>query len=115
MGEIGALLCEAYVHALMNLVEGDRETDLASALAEVQRDAAVYLSDRGHSLGAEGASFVTVCCNCRRVRDGLGSWRDMEEYFSRQAGVEISHGLCAECARGLFPGSDSGEGAAHRV
>jgi hypothetical protein len=94
-------------------MERDPEVNLATALAEVQREAAGYLSDRGHVVRTEGESFVTVCCNCRKVRDDLGSWHDMEEYFSRQAGVEISHGLCAECAQGLFPDSVAGEGAAN--
>ena len=51
--------------------------------------------------------ILPVCAGCRRIRDdagvepGSGPWMPLEEYLVRKAGVQVSHGCCAECARKL--------------
>lgn len=48
--------------------------------------------------------ILPVCAGCRRIRDdtglepGEGPWLPLEEYLIRRAGVQVSHGWCAECA-----------------
>jgi len=43
-------------------------------------------------------SFVTVCCNCGKVKQCDGSWLDVH-----QNGNLKSHGLCKQCACKLYP------------
>ena len=51
--------------------------------------------------------ILPVCAGCRRIRDdagvepGDGPWMPLEEYLVRKAGVQVSHGCCAECAKKL--------------
>jgi DNA-binding NtrC family response regulator len=51
--------------------------------------------------------ILPVCAGCRRIRDdagvepGTGPWMPLEEYLARKAGVQVSHGCCAECAKKL--------------
>jgi PAS domain-containing protein len=43
--------------------------------------------------------LVTVCANCRRIRNDAGTWQQMESYVREHSQAEFSHGLCPDCAR----------------
>jgi len=62
--------------------------ELRKAVAEVQT-----LSD-----------LLPVCANCRRVRDDQGYWKDVEAYLEAKTGVTLTHGVCPECWKTLYPG-----------
>jgi hypothetical protein len=47
--------------------------------------------------------ILPICANCKKVRDREGSWRDVDSYITAHAGVELSHGLCPQCMRELYP------------
>lgn len=47
--------------------------------------------------------FLNICCNCKRIKDENGEWRQMEDYLSKHSEVVFSHGLCKECAKKLYP------------
>ena len=49
----------------------------------------------------EGA-VVPLCASCRRVESD-GQWLPFQQDLSRMAGLPVSHGLCAECLRRLYP------------
>jgi hypothetical protein len=50
-----------------------------------------------------GGRFLTLCSRCKRLRNDRGHWQSMDTFFSTQMGLQTSHGLCPECAPGLFP------------
>src|SRR5512134_810981 len=60
--------------------------------------------------------LVPICANCKRIRDeGANpfdqvSWTSIEKYISERTAAEVTHGLCPECAKRLYPGVDGGRG-----
>ncbi|MBD3278797.1 MAG: hypothetical protein GF388_10900 [Candidatus Aegiribacteria sp.] len=51
--------------------------------------------------------LLPVCSSCKRIRidpceDELERWVSMEQYIHTETTVEISHGLCPDCARKLY-------------
>ncbi len=42
--------------------------------------------------------ILPICSFCRQMREPDGSWVRLEEYFSRRAPAEFSHGVCPACA-----------------
>jgi PAS domain S-box-containing protein len=49
------------------------------------------------------AKLLTICCSCKKIRDGNGYWSEIEDYIMRHSGTEFSHGFCPECARRMYP------------
>lgn len=47
--------------------------------------------------------LVHMCANCHKVRDDEGNWRRVEEYLREHTEAQVSHGVCPECARLLYP------------
>ncbi len=53
--------------------------------------------------------LIPVCSSCRRVRiepeqkDQKSSWVSMENYISQETTAQISHGICPECAKIMYP------------
>ncbi len=56
--------------------------DLKAALAEVQR-----LS-----------GLLRMCAWCRRIRNDRGEWEPFEVYVMAHSDVDITHGICPDCA-----------------
>lgn len=48
-------------------------------------------------------SILPMCSNCKKVRDERNHWRDVETYLQAQSGAAVSHGLCPDCIRALYP------------
>ena len=47
--------------------------------------------------------FLPICANCRKIRDGEGSWKHLEEYISTHSEAQFSHGICPVCVKELYP------------
>lgn len=52
-------------------------------------------------------AVLPVCAGCAKIRDDAGAWLQLGAYLDGRLGVEVSHGLCDECMRRLYP---DGEG-----
>ncbi len=55
------------------------------------------------------SGLLPVCASCRRVRNDRGYWDHLEAYIERNSDARISHGICPECMKMLYPdypGSD---------
>lgn len=48
-------------------------------------------------------SMLPMCAGCRSIRDENDQWSSVEAYLTRHAGVRISHGLCPDCVKRLYP------------
>lgn len=44
-----------------------------------------------------------ICSNCKDIRDPKGYWHTIEEYIQGLSDAELSHSLCPDCARKLYP------------
>lgn len=61
--------------------------ELRAALAEVQT-----LS-----------GLVPICSWCKRIRDDLGYWTQLERYIQDRSSAQFTHGICPECAARFHP------------
>jgi PAS domain S-box-containing protein len=47
--------------------------------------------------------LLPLCSACKKVRDDSGYWKQIEDYLRDNAHALISHGICPDCARTLYP------------
>jgi len=47
--------------------------------------------------------FLPICSSCKKIRDDKGYWEQIETYIRDHSEVELSHSICPECARKLYP------------
>lgn len=47
--------------------------------------------------------FLPICSHCRKVRKDSGYWQQIETYIQEHTDAKISHGICPECMRELYP------------
>lgn len=47
--------------------------------------------------------FLPICCNCKKIRTGQGSWMSIERYLMNYTEHEFSHGICPACREALYP------------
>jgi PAS domain S-box-containing protein len=43
--------------------------------------------------------ILPVCSSCRRIREPLGQWSELETYLRRCAEADVQESLCPDCAR----------------
>jgi len=49
------------------------------------------------------SGLLPVCSSCKRIRDDSGYWKQLELYIQDNSEAEISHGICPECTKRLYP------------
>jgi len=47
--------------------------------------------------------IIPICSSCKKIRNEEGVWTDLEAYICEHTTAEFSHGICAECAKKLYP------------
>ncbi|MFH1059902.1 MAG: hypothetical protein V1797_14655 [Pseudomonadota bacterium] len=47
--------------------------------------------------------LLPICSRCKKIRDENGQWQNMETYISSRTPASITHGLCQDCLRLLYP------------
>ena len=47
--------------------------------------------------------LLPMCANCHKIRDDQGYWSKVETYIRKHLDVDISHGICPECVKKLYP------------
>lgn len=69
-----------------------------------------YENDRYAIVIVEDISIITelqgllpMCCSCKKIRDDLGYWKQVEKYLQEHSEVEFTHGYCPECLERLYP------------
>jgi len=49
-------------------------------------------------------SILPICSNCKRVHDEkTDNWDNFDTYLHKHTDSQVSHGLCPECIRELYP------------
>jgi CHASE3 domain sensor protein len=73
---------------------------LGSAMFVILADLRVLRSARAKVKTLTG--LLSICSNCRRVRDDRGYWHDLESFVESRSTAEFSHGVCPDCSRQLY-------------
>ena len=47
--------------------------------------------------------LIPICASCKKIRDGSGSWSQLEAYISDHSEANFSHGICPDCQKSLYP------------
>ena len=50
--------------------------------------------------------LLPICASCKKIKDGQGSWKQIETYVRDRSEAEFTHGICPDCARKLYPDYD---------
>ncbi len=48
--------------------------------------------------------LLPVCAECRRIKSDREGWVTIESYLVSHSKARLTHGLCPECAKKLYPG-----------
>ena len=51
------------------------------------------------------SGLLPICAACRKIRDGQGSWHNLEAYIRIHTEADFTHGICPECRLQLYPES----------
>ncbi len=49
------------------------------------------------------SGLLPMCASCKKIRDDDGYWKQVEAYIQDHVDVEISHGICPDCMKKLYP------------
>ena len=49
------------------------------------------------------SGMLPICASCKKVRDDQGYWKQIERYILDHSEAKLSHSICPECARKLYP------------
>jgi ligand-binding sensor domain-containing protein len=49
------------------------------------------------------SGMLPLCASCKKVRDDKGYWQQIETYIAEHSKTEVSHGLCPDCVKKLYP------------
>lgn len=71
----------------MNHVLGDKNKRLRDYLMELQVLRGV----------------VTICSNCKSIRDNQDNWHPIEQYLIRHPEADFTHSICPKCIQELYP------------
>jgi len=47
--------------------------------------------------------FITICANCKKIRNIEDQWEQMEQYITEHSLAQFSHSICPDCAKELYP------------
>lgn len=46
--------------------------------------------------------ILSVCANCKKIRDGKDHWSPIEEYIHERTHADFSHTICPDCGVKLY-------------
>jgi PAS domain S-box-containing protein len=49
------------------------------------------------------SGMLPICSSCKKIRDDKGYWTRLEAYIYEHTDAQLSHGLCPDCAKKLYP------------
>ena len=49
------------------------------------------------------SGMIPICAHCKKIRNDLGYWQQVEEYIGGHTEAMFTHGLCPDCVPIFFP------------
>ena len=92
------VLCVLAVILLVGLVYELRLNQLKARERTLQRTVAEEVAKVKVLSG-----LLPICASCKKVRDDKGYWNQLETYLKEHSNTEITHGICPECMKKLYP------------
>ena len=87
---IAAFMSVIFVNLIKKVDEAEQNN--ARLVADLQEALAKAKTLRG---------LLPICASCKKIRDDVGYWHQVEVYIRDHAEVDFSHGLCPDCGSDL--------------
>jgi len=71
--------------------------------AEAEREKLIRELQEALSKVKTLSGFIPICASCKKIRDDKGNWEQVEVYIRDHSEAEISHGICPDCMKKLYP------------
>jgi len=68
---------------------------MVEALEEKRRTEELLKEAQAKVKHLEG--IIPICMYCKKIRDDMESWQQLEEYISEHSDAMFSHGICPDC------------------
>jgi hypothetical protein len=68
---------------------------MVEALEEKRRTETLLKEAHAKVRHLEG--IIPICMYCKKIRDDMESWQQLEEYITEHSEAHFSHGICPEC------------------
>ncbi len=82
------------------------ETLARQVMVQIElRRVSAQLAETISEVGRLGG-MLPMCAYCKGVRDDAGYWQKVEAYISQLNDMDLSHGICPDCAKQHFPDID---------
>lgn len=49
------------------------------------------------------SGFLPICTSCKKIRDDKGYWNQIESYIRDHSEAQLSHSICPDCFKRLYP------------
>lgn len=71
--------------------------------AESEKDGLIIKLQKSLAEVKELRGIIPICSKCKKIRDDQGFWQQVDVYLSKNSDFLVSHGICFECTRKLYP------------
>jgi hypothetical protein len=77
--------------------------NLHSAYEELNINLEEKVVERSREIQATQAQMrrlegiIPICMYCKKIRDDMESWQQLERYICEHSDAKFSHGVCPEC------------------
>jgi len=48
---------------------------------------------------AQMRGLLRICSTCKKIRNSVGEWEELETYIATHSEADFTHGMCVDCAR----------------
>jgi hypothetical protein len=48
--------------------------------------------------------MLPICSHCKRIRDEVGGWHQLELFITQRSSARFSHTFCEDCGKKYYPG-----------
>ncbi len=52
--------------------------------------------------------LLRICSTCKKIRNSMGEWEQLEAYLTRHSETDFTHCMCPDCARVMVRGGAAG-------
>ena len=73
---------------------------IGSCIDVTERIEAQQAADRARERElAKLRGLLRICSTCKKIRNSVGEWEQLETYIAAHSDTDFTHGMCPDCAR----------------
>ncbi len=98
-----ATLALGLITAIVLLLVRENRVIAERKEAEEKRETLILELQKALSEVKTLSGLLPFCASCKKVRDDKGYWKQVETYIHQHTNARVSHGICPDCAKILYP------------